>query len=121
MKRVLNLQGVNQEEPKRLSAWLSAILSRRICELAPVGTGLVVLLNRLIGLSNTDRLEKGFLEFATSLLQRLYMDLSMHILPRIIGIKLCLPTLSTNSKLNITEWTKGLPRVLELRLDRLLS
>jgi len=101
VKRVLKLQGVNQEEPKRLSAWLSAILSRRICELAPVGTGLVILLNRLAGVAHSDSLEKGSLEFSTALLQRLYMDLSMRILPRVIGIKLCLCIWSTNSELSI--------------------
>lgn len=84
-KRVLELQGANQDEPKRLSAWLSAIFSRRICEVAPVGADFVLLLNGLIGLSNMDKLEKGFLEFATSLLHKLYMDLTMRILPRVIG------------------------------------
>lgn len=53
--------------------------------MAPVGADFVLLLNRLIGLSNVDKLEKGFLEFATSLLQKLYMDLTMCILPRVIG------------------------------------
>jgi hypothetical protein len=87
VERVLKLQGANQEEPRRLFEWLSAILSRRICEMSPVGADLVLLLNRLIGLSNTDKLEKGFLEFATSLLQKIYTDLTMRILPRIIGTK----------------------------------
>uniref|UniRef100_A0A7I4BIE9 Uncharacterized protein n=1 Tax=Physcomitrium patens TaxID=3218 RepID=A0A7I4BIE9_PHYPA len=79
------LESVTQEEPKKLSAWLSAILSRRICEVAPVGADLVLLLNQLIGLSSTDRLEGGFLEIATSLLQGLYLDLTRHTLPRVIG------------------------------------
>lgn len=84
-QRFLKLQSVTQEEPKKLSAWLSAILSRRICEVAPVGADLVLLLNQLIGLSSTDRLEGGFLEIATSLLQGLYLDLTRHTLPRVIG------------------------------------
>ena len=55
--------------------------------MAPVGADFVVLLNRLIQISNTDKLEKVFLECATSLLQKLYMDFTMRILPRVIGTK----------------------------------
>lgn len=79
--------------------WLSAILSRRICELAPVGTSLVVLLYRLV--TKKDELEKGLLEVATSLLQRLHMDLSLRILPRVLGIKSCLPFWPMNFELGV--------------------
>ncbi|KAG0556564.1 hypothetical protein KC19_11G062900 [Ceratodon purpureus] len=79
------LEGANQEETKKLSTWLSSILSRRICEVAPVGADFVLLLNRLIGISNMDKLEKGFSEFAATLLHKFYMDLTIRILPRVIG------------------------------------
>lgn len=55
-------------------------------ELASVGADIVLLLVRVIQVSNSDRMDKELSETATFMLNTLYRVLSKCVLPRILGI-----------------------------------
>ncbi len=78
------LVGVSLQEPT-LSAWLCALFSWRLSELAPVGADVVLLLNHLIDASSLDEATQHLSDVSDLLLHMLCRDLTKGVLRRVLG------------------------------------